>query len=94
LRIIWTPEAADDFEAAVAYLAERNPSAARKLAEAVFSLVERLSIEPMDGPAHTLRTGEEVRGWPLPPFRLYYQRAEGALRVLRIYHQKREPIAR
>jgi hypothetical protein len=32
--------------------------------------------------------------WPFPPFRIYYQRETDALLVVRIYHQKREPIAR
>ena len=92
MRIVWAPEAADDLETAVAYLAQRNPAGAHKLALAVFELVERLADEPLDGPEHILRNGERVRGWPLPPFRLYYQRQSAAFRVVRLYHQKREPI--
>jgi plasmid stabilization system protein ParE len=64
------------------------------LGNGVLRLVERLAHEPIDGPAHTLTTGETVRGWPFPPFRVYYQRADGALVVVRVYHQKRAPIAR
>jgi plasmid stabilization system protein ParE len=94
LRIIWAPEAADEFDTTIGFIAERNPAAARKLAVNVLALVERLASEPLDGPAHTLTTGEVVRGWPVPPLRVYYQRAEGVLRILRVYHQKREPIAR
>jgi plasmid stabilization system protein ParE len=75
-------------------LAERNPAAAGKLATAVLDLVEWLASSAVQGSSHTLRTGEIVRGWPLPPFRIYYQRAEHSLRVVRIYHQKRKPIAR
>jgi hypothetical protein len=41
-----------------------------------------------------LTTGETVRGWSFRPFRVYYQRADGALVVVRVYHQKRAPIAR
>jgi plasmid stabilization system protein ParE len=94
LKIVWAPEAADDLEAAVAYLAERNAVAAHRLAIAIFELIERLASEPLDGPVQMLRTGEAVRGWPLPPFRIYYQRVGEALRVVRIYHQKREPLTR
>jgi plasmid stabilization system protein ParE len=50
LEIIWAPEAADDLEAAVAYLAKRNPEAASTLAAAVFNLVERLAVERSKGP--------------------------------------------
>jgi hypothetical protein len=41
-----------------------------------------------------LKTGEKIRGWPYPPFRVYYKREPKALLVLRVYHQKREPIVR
>ena len=94
MRIVWAPEAADDLDAAVGYLAERNAGAASKLAESVVALVEWLASTPVDGPAHRLRTGEIVRGWPHPPLRIYYQRAEDTLRIVRVYHQRREPITR
>jgi plasmid stabilization system protein ParE len=94
LKVVWSPIAADEFDAAIGYLAERNPQAARKLAESVLAAIDRLGAEPLDGRAHTLRTGEVVRGWPVPPLRVYYQRAEGVLLVVRVYDQRREPIER
>ncbi len=94
MKIVWAPEAVEDLEAAVAYLHERNPEAANALAGAVFSLVERLASEPLEGPVRVLRTGEKVNSWPLRPFRIYYQRDEAILRVVRVYHQRREPITR
>ena len=94
MKIVWSPAAADEFDATIGYLAERNPQAARKLAEGVLATIDRLAAEPLDGRAHTLRTGEVVRGWPVPPLRVYYQRAEGALLVVRVYDQRREPIER
>lgn len=60
----------------------------------VLELVERLASEPIAGPTHVLRTGEIVRGWPVRPFRIYYQRDENELRVVRVYDQLREPITR
>jgi plasmid stabilization system protein ParE len=94
VTIVWSPEAAADLEAAVEYLAARNPRAATGLATGVLNLIERLAIEPIDGPLHTLISGQTVHGWPFPPFRIYYQRETNTLLVVRIYHQKREPIAR
>jgi plasmid stabilization system protein ParE len=94
LRVIWSPEAADDLEAAIEYLAARNGHAAARLAHGILALVEQLAEAPLEGPEHTLTTGEKVRGWPYPPFRVYYQRGEEAFLVLRIYHQRREPIVR
>jgi toxin ParE1/3/4 len=92
--IVWAPEAASDLEAAVLYLAERNPTAARKLAERILALIERLESEPIEGPEHELTSGEIVRGWPYPPFRIYYRRTAEALQILRIYHQRQAPIVR
>lgn len=94
MKVIWSPEAADDFDQAVTYLVGRNPAAARKLVASVLGLVEWLAAEPVLGPSHVLRNGELVHGWPLRPFRVYYQRSDEALRVVRIYHQRRDPIAR
>ena len=94
MKILWAPEASADFDAAVDYLAERNAEAAKRIALAVFDLVELLAENPIDGPTHLLRSGEIVRGWPLPPFRIYYQRSGDTLVVVRLYHQKREPITR
>ena len=94
MTIVWAPEAVADLDAAVEYLAERNMDAARRLSSAILSLVERLAVEPIEGPKQLLRTGEEARSWPLPPFRIYYQRTGDVFHVVRVYHQRREPIVR
>lgn len=52
---------------------------------------DELADEHFEGPEQRLRTGERVRSWPVPPFRIYYLRREQLL-VLRIYDQRREPI--
>jgi plasmid stabilization system protein ParE len=94
LKVVWSPEALEDLEEAIGYLAARNPTAATKLATAVIATVEQRATEPLDGPEHVLRNGERVRGWPHRPFRVYYQRTPEAFFVVRVYHQRREPIAR
>jgi plasmid stabilization system protein ParE len=94
LSIVWSPEALADIGAAVDYLAERNVSAAERLATGILTLVERLATEPLEGPEHVLSNGERVRGWAYPPFRVYYQRTPDGLVVLRVYHQRRAPIER
>jgi plasmid stabilization system protein ParE len=57
LSIRWSPEALADLEAALDYLAERNPRAAEKLATGILALVERLAREALDGPEHVLEGG-------------------------------------
>lgn len=93
MKIVWSPEALDDLEAAVGYLATRNPAAATNLATGILATVEELATGPLDGPEHVLRSGERVRGWPHWPFRIYYQRAADVFLVVRVHHQRREPIA-
>ena len=51
MKIVWSPAAADEFDATIGYLAERNPQAARKLAEGVLAAIDRLAAEPLDGRA-------------------------------------------
>jgi plasmid stabilization system protein ParE len=92
LSIIWSPEAVADVEAALDYLAAHNPPAAEKLARGIVALVERLAEDSIEGPEHVLVNGQRVRGWPYPPFRVYYQRTPDDLLVVRVYHQRREPI--
>lgn len=94
MNIIWSPEALEDIGEAIDYLVERSPPAAQRLATGVLALVERLASEPLEGPEHVLRSGERVHGWPFPPFRIYYQRHPDAFFVVRIYHQRREPVTR
>lgn len=59
-----------------------------------FSIIDKLAAGDFDGPEQELTSGERVRSWAVPPVRVYYQRQEDALWVLRIYHQARRPIAR
>jgi plasmid stabilization system protein ParE len=94
LRVIFSPEAEQDLSAAVEFLTARRPSAAADLLANVSSLVRHLAAGEFDGPQTHLPSGEVVRSWPLSPFRLYYQREDDTLRVLRVYHQARRPIAR
>jgi plasmid stabilization system protein ParE len=94
MKIEIAPEAVEDLDAAVEYLSERAPRAAVELVDRVFAMIERLSSMEIDGPRQTLRSGEEVRSWPVPPLRIYYQRQEGRFLVLRVYHQSRRPITR
>jgi plasmid stabilization system protein ParE len=74
LRVVFSPEAAEDLRSAIQYLAERNAQAATRLAERVFEATERLSGQEFEGAEQILGSGERVRSWPVPPLRVYYQR--------------------
>ena len=92
MSIQWTTNAHRDYAAAVSYLADRDVGAARRLVERVDSALEDLNEGRVEGPAFTLTSGEQVRGWLVSPFRIYYQRDGQTLVVLRLYDQRRAPI--
>jgi plasmid stabilization system protein ParE len=92
---VWlAPEAEADLQATLDFIRERNPAAAVKLALRVFDALEKLTAGDFEGPQQRLTTGEFVRSWLVPPFRIYYQRRQDVLHVLRIYHHSRHPITR
>lgn len=94
MSVLFAPEAEQDLRELLEYLAERNPDAAAKLGQRILSIVDQLAASDFDGPEQQLTSGERVRSWAVPPVRVYYQRQDDALWVLRIYHQARRPIAR
>jgi len=71
-----------------------NPSAAAHFADRLLSRIERLAAGDFDGGELRLTTGETVRSWAVPPYRVYYRREPDRFLVVRVYHQAREPISR
>jgi toxin ParE1/3/4 len=92
VRIVITPRAFDDLAAMAGYIARDNPAAAARLVDRVFEVIDLLAEGGLDGPLSTLRSGVEVRSWPIPPLRIFYRREANELHVLRIYHQSRRPL--
>ena len=45
----------------IAYVRERNPAAARRLAERVLAVIDQLDAGDYDGPEQQMTTGERVR---------------------------------
>lgn len=94
MKVTYTEEAVADIVDAIAYLNERNPTAAAKLDADIARCVDRLADQECEGPVSRLRSGAVVRSWGVPPFRIYYQRHPNELLILRVYHQARRPITR
>ena len=63
-----------------------------RLVDRVFEIIDLLAEGGLDGPLTTLRSGVEVRSWPVQPLRIYYRREADELIILRIYHQSRRPL--
>ena len=94
MKVTYTEEAVADIVQAITYLNERSPTAAAKLDADIARCIERLTDPEFDGPVLRLRSGAVVRSWGVPPFRIYYQRHPDERVIVRVYHQKRRPIAR
>ena len=95
MKIEFAPEAVDDLAGAIEYLQARSPRAAAATAEIVFGAIDKLAAGEFEGPERRLRsTGERVRSWPVPPYRIYYRREPEAFFVLRVHHGRRDPISR
>lgn len=94
MTIQFAPRAEADFRELTEYVAGSDPIAATRLGQRVFDMIDRLAASELEGPEQRLTIGEIVRSWSVPPVRIYYQRQADTLRVLRIYHQARDPIVR
>ena len=94
MNVTYAEEAIADILDAITYLNERNPAAASNLDVDLAACIEHLAAGELEGPLPRLRSGSLVRSWPVPPFRVYYQRQPSVLLILRVYHQNRRPIVR
>jgi plasmid stabilization system protein ParE len=93
LRVGFARLAARDLDAAIQFLAQRDPRTAARLIDDVIDLGQRLADGGFDGVEVRLKSGLVVRSWPLPPYRIYYRRQPNLLEIMRVYHQARRPIA-
>jgi plasmid stabilization system protein ParE len=92
LKVIFAPEAERDLSAAVEFVGSRNVAAGERMYRNITDLVARLAEGEFEGPENRLHSGATVRSWPISPYRIYYQRGEDALQIVRIYHQARRPL--
>jgi toxin ParE1/3/4 len=94
MKIVWKPAALAQLEQIHAYIAREDPAAAARVVKRIRELTRLLEDFPFAG-QETSRAG--VRGlpaWPYP-YRLFYRvvLTKGEVRVLRVRHAKRRPIA-
>jgi plasmid stabilization system protein ParE len=94
LKVTYTDDAIADIVDAITYLKQRNPTAAANLDAEIARCIDHLAAHEFDGPVSRLGSGTLVHSWPVPPFRIYYQRRPDELVILRVYHQTRRPITR
>jgi plasmid stabilization system protein ParE len=88
LAIEWGDQAATELEELLAYIAERNPSAANNVRDQIWSAVEHLSEYPQTGhPADEL--GVFIKPLSRYPYLVFYKVVGQELHILHVRHGAR-----
>jgi toxin ParE1/3/4 len=85
MKIEWSPEAAGDFAGIVAYIHERNPSAAARVAHSMYDSVASLESFPNRGRPGRVDGTRELVLAPLP-FIVVYRVRRDVVEVARVLH--------
>ena len=88
-----TPETLREFRQIVEYLRERNPPAARQVAEALLAGLDRLAQFPALGAIVATRDGIPIRQFVVSGYLIRYRpKPGGGVLVLRIRHGRQERV--
>jgi plasmid stabilization system protein ParE len=96
-KIIWDDEAIQELGQIVKFIARANPVAARKTGETILGKIQLLGAFPRLGKTLQNLKREEVREFPVPPYRIIYhvKDLEKSVRILKIWHgARREPAVK
>jgi addiction module RelE/StbE family toxin len=85
MTVRWSPEAAADFDIIIAYLLERNPSAADRLARTIYDAASSLDTFPNRGRIGRVEGTRELVLAPLP-YILVYRVLSDAVEISRALH--------
>ncbi len=85
MTVRWSPEASADFAAIVAYIREQNPSAAERVAHAIYDGVSSLSSFSNRGRPGRIKDTRELVLTPLPFIAVYRVTAD-AVEIARVLH--------
>jgi toxin ParE1/3/4 len=91
MRIRWTRGALANLISARDHLTAENPLAAKALLASVSDALKRLRKHPRLGRIVPERRSLGYREIILPPYRLVYEVAGGEIRILRLWHSRRDP---
>ncbi|MCP4137807.1 MAG: type II toxin-antitoxin system RelE/ParE family toxin [bacterium] len=89
MRIRWLDIALKDFEMAIEYINEFNPSAAGKMADTIYNEVQRLLEHPGLGRAGRVSATRELIAAGTT-FIIPYRVKENEIQILRVFHSLRK----
>ncbi len=89
MRVCWLPQAANALDEEFAFLARRNPDAARRVFQRIVLTTRRLSDFPASGRQGHVPDTRELVVSGLPYVIVYKVRAN-AVEILRVFHTARD----
>lgn len=90
IQYILSPEARDDVDEIVNYIAEDNIGAARRVLRKLRAAMERLAEMPGMGHLREDLTDEPLRFWPAFSYLIIYRSETKPLQVVRVLHGARD----
>jgi toxin ParE1/3/4 len=89
MTLFWSPESIDDLLALRAHIAERDPAAAKEVAQHILYCVESLLAEnpALGAPGRIPETRELVI--PKTPYIVPYRVRDARIEIVRVYHSAR-----
>lgn len=86
MRVLWARAARDDRRRIAAWLTERNPAAAVRIARALVAAADGLATRPEKGRPGRAPDTRELSA--VPPYIIVYEvdRAAGIVQILRVWH--------
>lgn len=91
MRIRFTPTAQRQFLAALAYIRDENPAAARSLRDRAESALSRLGDYPQSGRVLPEFPELRFREVVVPPYRFFYRIKEDTVWIVAVWHGAQQP---
>ncbi len=91
-KVIWDDEAIEELGQIVRYIAEDNPTAARRMGETILNKAGMLGSFPQLGNVFRKLNRDDVREISVPPYRIIYhvRDADRSVRILKVWHGARQ----
>jgi plasmid stabilization system protein ParE len=91
-KVIWDDAAIAELAEAVRHIARHNPTAARKTGELILQKAGLLGAFPRFGKIFPRLNRDDVREFPVPPYRLIYhiKDTELSVRIMNVWHGARQ----
>jgi len=88
MKIIWSPLSIDRTTEIAKYIAQDNPSAAKKWVETLFERVELLKTSPQSGRVVPETRSDDIRDLLYGNYRVIYRLEEKTVSILTVRHGK------